>query len=109
MGPNFRQYEDVSEDAQAHVGAANTGLGPMFWVCSGHTPQNVHKSISSDSSKKTICMPKFGWNLHHDGVWKGDSLVLQTWRRMVEFSNACEKENDCFWSANDNDWPSDGF
>ncbi len=39
MGPNFRQYEDVSDDAQAHVGAANTGLGPMFWVCSGHTPK----------------------------------------------------------------------
>jgi hypothetical protein len=32
MGPNFRQYQDVSDDAQAHVGAANTGLGPMFWV-----------------------------------------------------------------------------
>jgi hypothetical protein len=40
---------------------------------------------------------------------KRDYFVLQTWHRMVEFSNVRGKKNDCFWLANDNDWTCDGF
>ncbi len=69
----------MSDDPQAHVGAANTGLGPMFWVCTvvgTHTTKMCIRAISSDRSKKTICI-----------------MMM------------CEKG----FFANDNDWPSAGF
>ncbi len=53
MGPNFRQYQDVSDDGQAHVGAANTGLGAKFWVCIGDIPKMcIRRASPVIASKK---------------------------------------------------------
>lgn len=106
MGPNFRQYQDVCDDAQAHVGAANTGfLVPTFWVSNGHTPKMCIRASPVIARKQFACQNLdeicimmacvkgfFGWNLHHDGVWKGIILSCKLGIGWWSFQTCVEKK-----------------
>jgi hypothetical protein len=88
MGPNFRQYQDVSDDAQAHV-PTNTGVGPMFWVCSGDRPKMCIRASPVIASKKR---KQFGCIMM--ACEKGILWSCKLGIGWMSFQMHCEKKNE---------------